>query len=161
MPQQEMIAVPSKRKDSASRTLTLEDLMDVSSNAYTYLEVKQVLPRVEELAQTAWIKSELKRPGAVAVSKARAAGTGPHNETTTGNHVESEMHLSLGEENGAVDAMVVEKAIADASFVEWKREILREARARARSTDPTCSSDAHALALAADTVLLKYGLPLG
>lgn len=162
------------------RGLQLADLMDASTE-FTYLEVKQVLPRVRELARKVRRDPKKERDGTARAAAQAVAGLLQRQPWQLADPPPVKRH-------GAAPARAAAHSVADASgraarcsrdddalpnhaaaappppppsFADWKVNILSAARDQARR-DRTAPgddlSDRQALASAADAVLRKYGL---
>jgi hypothetical protein len=133
------------------RGLQIDDLVEASSE-FTYLEVKQVLPRVQTLAKKlhdrAVGSTKLKEPPRLAGRSKTAA------DPLDADHISNQrkrMKTSDGEKSRKFDA-----ASSLPSFAEWKESILTSIRSATQA--PADASIDFILSMAADEVLRKHGI---
>jgi hypothetical protein len=138
------------------RGLQIDDLVEASSE-FTYLEVKQVLPRVQTLAKKLLDRSKSKEaPGGNGRSK---TAVGSQEDTDHGSNkrkrrkameediLPSKEEDATGDASGTFDPMP--------SFAEWKERIWTSIRSTAPAEDASIDV---IWSLAADQVLRKHGL---
>jgi len=159
--------------EDAGRSLQLEDLLE-ASNQFTYLQLKEVLPHVKELA--AKVKEHK--------SKQPSVDQAPSSESTTaslsggkkkpnGPLKSNKNNVIVLDDDNLERAANTKQALDDeedivehqqeASFQAWKEQTLAQAREKARQAlgetmEAGEITDNELLQRAADGILQKYGL---
>jgi hypothetical protein len=150
---------------SEQRPMDLNDLVDASTH-FTYLELKQVLPNVVEMAR---LMSTDKKTNMDFFAEMQAGKSVPKKNTTGSVRVDAELLLQSSDDPGAQphddddDVGIFRDEMAASTrrlLLQWQVEILSDACTRARqslSIDESCS-ESKALQKAADDVLQKFGV---
>ena len=147
------------KSGKSSGGLQIDDLME-ASNEYTYLEIMQVLPRVQALAK------KLKRFDKISLTnngrkrtKARAKVRNDPNQTPGET---AETFVTMEHEGSRSVNEATFKSHFDAEpvvpFSLWKQDILSQVKRHAQQTANPHVSDEMAMAISAKAILQKYGI---
>jgi hypothetical protein len=183
----EQASETSASATTMERHLQLTDLVEASSE-FTYLELKQVLPRVQELAVAIKKRSHdrggqsLNRankeaaslrqsrgatqlPVSAAASRSQSAAapftTNPSDKSNdrTASSDPQRFGDGHGRSNRDGDVDSSRTLVSPSlSFYDLKKELLTSARNQARQSDATPMTDDKAIACAADAILRKHGI---
>jgi len=161
-----------QQQQQQQRSLQLSDLVDASA-AFTYLQVKEVLPRVQELAGL--IQKEKTKEQRQNTNNANSNSADPSNkplrrktkkrpwqnsETTAvpfEGLVDSSHRLQDATNNDS-STMMAQDTPSTPSFLDWKEEILAQVQDQAQQQNDSNAASTNAMEWAADQVLQKYGL---
>lgn len=146
---------PVHEATQSFRPLQLNDLVEASTD-FTYLELKQVLPRVQELAE---------KIAANQAKKERSRDVLNDNPPSSKKQKTTASSATSIDANAILDSALLSSSNSDTtkddtgySFDEWKEQVLSNVREEARENCTTVISDEEATKLAADNVLRKYDL---
>lgn len=156
-------ALHSSKNRKFPRGLQIDDLMD-ASNEYTYLEIMQVLPRVQALAKklkgsdnttlsnTRKRKHSSKPSSKVPTDQKRKLGG---DASTTSTNMENEDSINKNEQ----ECKQYSDSQPVTSFLMWKEGVLTAAveQARHEALPMTISKEA-AITIAANAILQKYAI---
>jgi len=168
----------------AAATLQVSDLVDAGSGAFTYLQVQQVLPRVQELARriAAEPQQRVATASATALHHQRRRQRPKRPWHDHGKDLEESSLLLLENPLAAAaasqadeDAMHAARTTTNTtttkrtkrlpvdddavpSFAEWKAHVLTQACQQARQQQSVILSDREATAWAANDILRRHGL---
>jgi hypothetical protein len=150
---------PSKKggEDDEYVSFDLQDLL-TASNKFTFLELKQVLPHVQQLAQTL----EQKRTEASSGTK-KISDKYPNKFKRASKKIKADHEEDL-EQNAKARAMVEAELVSGDKaevFEEWKKKVLESACESVRKeAGDTGVPELSILAQAADAALARHGISI-